>query len=110
MRNRTLSTVVRTSCRVYYRLLPLYPSTLRSEFGVGMADVFEQQIREECERHGLFGVTRVWSCVASELIENALPRELHWKTIGVSIASLLTTLALFEGLLRATNLSGHCMK
>jgi len=75
-----------------------------------MADAFEQQILEECERDGLFGLTRVWSCVASELIGNALPREFHWKTIGVSIASLLTTLALFEGLLRATNLSAHCIK
>lgn len=93
---------------MYGSLLPLYPSTLRSEFASDMVDVFEQQIRGECERHGFSGAARVWSCVASELIENA--GEFHWKTIGVSIASLLTTLALFEGLLRATNLSAHCIK
>jgi hypothetical protein len=110
MRNRALTTIVRASCRVYCFLLLFYPSTLRCRFGSHMADVFEQQIRGECEQHGVPGVARVWSCVASELIQNAAPREFHWERIGISIASLLTTLALFEGLLRATKLSTHCIK
>lgn len=110
MRNRALTTLVRTSCRVYCFLQLFYPSTLRSRFGSEMADVFEQQIRGESEQHGLPGVARVWSCVASELIQNAAPRECHWERIGISVASLLTTLALFEGLLRATKLSTHCIK
>ena len=110
MRNRALTSVVRMSCRVYGLLLPLYPSTLQSEFGSDMTDVFEQQIRGECEQHGLSGVARVWSCVTGEVIQNAVPGEFHWKSIGVSLASLLMTLALFEGLLRVTMLSTHCIK
>jgi len=110
MRNRALTTIVRTSCRVYCFLLPFYPSKLRSRFGAEMADVFELQIRSECEQHGFPGVARVWSCVASELIQDAAPREFHWERIGISIASILTSLALFEGLLRVTKLSTHCIK
>lgn len=110
MRNRTLTTVVRASCSVYCFLLPLYPSTLRCQFGSEMADVFEQQIRGECEQRGFSGVVHVWSCVAAEVIENALPREFHWARIGIPIASLLASLVLFEGILRATGLASHCVK
>ena len=110
MRNRTLTNVVRMSCRIYGLLLPLYPSTLQSQFGSDMADVFEQQIRGECEQRGFSGVARVWSYVASEMIQNLVPGEFHWKGIGVTIASLLMTLVLFEGLLRVTMLSTHCIK
>lgn len=107
MHNRALTTIVRASCRVYCFLLPFYPSTLRWRFGSDMAEVFEQQIRGECERHEVPGVAHVWP---SELIQNAAPREVRWERIGISIATLLTTLALFEGLLRATKLSTHCIK
>jgi hypothetical protein len=110
MRNRALKTVVRTSCRVYGVLLPLYPSMLRSEFGFEMADVFEQQMQEECKRDGLYGAARVWFDVLSELIQSPAQRAFQWQTIAVSIASVLTTLVLFETLLRATHLSAHCIK
>jgi hypothetical protein len=110
MRNRALTIVVLASCRVYGLLLPLYPSTLRCQFGPDMTDVFEQQIRGEWEQHGFSGVARVWSCVAAEVIENALPRGFHWARIGVPIVSLLISLTLFEGILRATGLASHCAK
>jgi hypothetical protein len=110
MRNSALMSVLRTSCRLYGFLLPLYPSTLRRQFGPDMADVFEQQVRAECEQHGFYGVVRAWSSVVSELIQNAAQTEFAWQRIGVSVASLLTTLALFEALLRATKLSTHCIK
>ena len=110
MRNRTLTTVVRTSCCVYRFLLPLYPSTLRCQFGSDLAEVFEQQIQGECEQLGFTGVVHVWSCVAAEVIENALPREFRWARIGIPIVSLLTALALFEGILRAPGLTSHCVK
>ena len=110
MRNSALMSVLRTSYRLYGFLLPLYPSTLRRQFGPDMADVFEQQVRAECEQHGFYGVVRAWSSVVSELIQNAAQTEFAWQRIGVSVASLLTTLALFEALLRATKLSTHCIK
>lgn len=110
MRNRALTTVVRASCRVYGLLLPLYPSTLRWQFGADMTDVFEQQIRGECEQRGFLGVVHVWCCVAAEVMENALPGEFQWASIGVPIASMLMSLALFEGILRATGLASHCAK
>lgn len=110
MRDKTLTTVARASCRVYGLLMPLYPAPLRSGFGPNMADVFEQQILEECKQAGLYGAARVWFDVLSELIQSPAGRALPWRTIAVSIASVLTTLALFETLLRATHLSAHCIK
>jgi len=110
MRNSTLSTVLRTSCRLYDLLLPLYPSALRHQFGQDMADVFEQQIRGECGQHGLSGLARVWSSVASEIIWYAVPREFEWKRIGVPVVSLLATIFLFEGILRAMGVVTHCPK
>jgi hypothetical protein len=110
MHSKAFTTVVRTSCRVYGFLLPLYPSYLRTEFGPQMADVFEQQIQEQCMQDGLYGAARVWFDVFSELIQTPAQRVFRWKTIMVSIASVLTTLALFETLLRATHLSAHCIK
>ena len=110
MRSRGLTTVVRTSCRVYGFLLPLYPSTLQSEFGLDMAEAFEQQIEEQCKRDGFYGAARVWLDVFGELIHAPVQRAIRWQTIAVSIASILTTLALFETLLRATHLSAHCVR
>lgn len=95
---------------MYRFLLPLYRSTLRCQFGSDMTDVFEQQIRGECEQHGFPGLAHVWSCVVSELIQNAAPEEFPWARIGIPIVSLLTTLTFFEGLLRATKLSTHCFR
>jgi hypothetical protein len=110
MRNRALTNILRISCRVYGFLLPLYPSALRCEFGPDMVYVFEQQIRGECEHHGFTGVARVWCSVASEVVLSAAPREFLWNRIGVPAVSVLATLVLFEGLLRLTTLSAHCIK
>jgi hypothetical protein len=110
MRNKALAAMVRVSGRFYVFLLPLYPATLRSGFRSDMLDVFRQQIRSESERHGFAGLLRVWSCVASEVIPDAVPREFLWTRIGVPLVSVLATLALFEGLLRVTALSKHFIK
>jgi hypothetical protein len=107
MRNRVLATILRINCRAYGFLRLLYPSTLRSQFGSDMANVFVQQICGEFEHHGLIGVARVWGCVASELIPSAVPRDFLWNRIGLPVSSVLVTLVLFESLLRLTALSTH---
>jgi hypothetical protein len=110
MRDKTLTSVLRVSCRLYGFLLPLYPSTLRYQFGSDMVEVFEQQIRHECEDRGFTGVARVWHRVASEVILSSVPREFLWTRVGVPVVSVLATLALFECFLRASALSVHYIK
>jgi hypothetical protein len=102
--------ILRTSCRMYVLLLPLYPEALRIQFGGDMADVFEQQVREGCERHGLTGLARVWLCAVADIIQNNLPAELYWRKIGIPVVSLVATFALFEVFARAAHAASHCLK
>jgi len=95
--------MLRISCRVYGFLLLLYPPALRGEFAADMLDVFEQQIRDESERHGFTGVARVWWCVTSEVVMSARPPEFLWARIGLPVASVLASLVLFECFIRATH-------
>jgi hypothetical protein len=110
MRNKAQATALNTSCRLYSVVMPLYPETLRREFGPDMADVFEQQIRGECERHGFAGVARVWLGVASDVIRTSLPDEINWQGILVPVLSLLGSFALFALFFAANGLAKHCIK
>jgi len=103
MHSRGRAPILRISCRVYGFLSPLYPAALRAEFAADMLDVFEQKIRDESERHGFTGVARVWWCVVSEVITSARPTDFLWARIGVPVASVLASLALFECFIRATH-------
>jgi hypothetical protein len=75
-----------------------------------MVDVFEQEIRRECEDGNPVGFFRAWSRVASELILSTVTREFLMARIAVPIVSVLATLALFECFLRASALSAHGFK
>src|SRR5579864_3959238 len=90
-----MPTLLDLSCRLYVWLLVLYPSALRGRFGEDMADVFEQQIWDAWKADNFFGIARVWSCAAEELIRIALPGRLSQGTIRVPVLSLLSSLALF---------------
>jgi len=95
MHTKVLTSVLRMSCRVYGLLLPLYPSTLRCQFGSDMADVFEEQIRGECAQSGFTGVARIWSCVATDVIQNAVWMEFQWTRAGRPVVSLTVVLRSF---------------
>jgi hypothetical protein len=110
MRNRVLERVLRISCRAYGLLLPLYPPTLRWQFGSDMVDVFEQQMRAECEERGFAGVTRVWLSIGLDVIQNALPDEMSWQSALIPVLSLLGSLALFALFFAANGLAKHCIK
>ena len=110
MRNRILPAVLGMSCRVYSFLLPLYPLSLRCQFGSDMADVFEKQIRDECEQNGFTGLVRVWFCVAWEVIRGAGPTELGWETVGAPLVSFLSSLVLFVVFFWASGIANHCTK
>jgi hypothetical protein len=110
MRNKARATALNTSCRLYSVVMPLYPETLRREFGPDMADVFEQQIRGECERHGFVGMARVWFGVASDVIQTSVPDEINWQGILVPVLSLLGSFALFALFFAANGLAKHCIK
>jgi hypothetical protein len=110
MRDRTRAIVVRVSCRAYGLLLPLYSSTLRRQFGPDMVDVFEQQIRGECERHGFAGLARVWFGIVLDLTENCLPGEINWQSALVPVLSFLSSFALFALFFAANGVAKHCTK
>jgi len=110
MRNKIRATALTASCRLYGLVLPLYPATLRHRFGLDMADVFEQQIRDEGERHGFTGVARVWLGIASDVVHSSLPGEINWQGVLVPVLSLVGSFVLFALFLTASHLAGHCIK
>ena len=110
MRNRSRATALNMSCRLYSLVMPLYPGTLRRQFGADMADVFEQQIRGECARHGFAGLARVWFDIVSDVIQSSLPEEINWQRALVPVLSLLSSFALFALFFAANGLAKHCIK
>jgi len=98
------------SCRAYSLLLPLYPSRLRFEFGEEMADVFAEQVRDECAESGLAGLARVWWRVFVEVLAGAWPTEVDWARVVIPVASLATSLVAFMLFFWASGIARHCMK
>jgi hypothetical protein len=103
-----LETVLRASCRVYSFLLPLYPWTLRQEFGADMVEVFEQQVRGRCAERGFAGIARVWLGIGLDVIQSALPVEINWQGTLIPVLALAGSYVLFA-LFAAAN-AGHCGK
>src|SRR2546428_4651459 len=92
MRNSTMPDIVRTSSQVYSFLLHLYPPALRCRFGVEMAQVFEEQIRDAYQERGSRGALSTWYCAAEEMLLIALPARLE--SLLVPAVSLLLSLLL----------------
>ncbi len=110
MRARTFTTALSLSRRAYSLLLPLYPLVLRCRYGPEMVDVFEQQIRGACKQSGFTGLARVWLCVVSEIVQGALPSQLSWEMLGVSVVSVLSSLVLLVAFFWASGIANHCTK
>ncbi len=98
------------SRRAYRRVLPLYPPPLRCEFGEEMADVFSDQLREECAESGLAGLGRVWWRVAAEVVAGAWPAEANWARLGIRVAGLAISFAAFMVFAWASGAGRHCVK
>lgn len=95
------------SARVYSVMLRLYPQPLRERFGEDMVAVFRQQLIDEYGGRGLAGLATAWLCVAGDLAENTAGERLNMRPMAVFAAAIVASLALFEGVLRVTALSGH---
>ncbi len=90
-----MSELLGVSCRIYGRLLLLYPVRLRADFGEEMAGVFEQQLRDALESDGLAGLIRVWWCAIEELARIAAPSHVSLSMIQVPVLSVLWSAGLF---------------
>jgi hypothetical protein len=110
MRNKARTVALNISCRFYSLVMPLYPVALRCQFGPDMADVFEQQIRRECDRRGFAGLVRVWYGIALDAIQSSLPSEINWQSVLVPVLSLAGSFALFVLFFVANGLANRCVK
>ena len=108
MRNSVLEMILNASCRVYGFLLPLYPWSLRREFGADMVEVFEQQARGRCAERGFAGIARVWLGIGLDVIQTALPEQINWQSALIPVFALAGSYVLFA-LFAAAN-AGHCIK
>lgn len=67
MKTAPLSSIVMRSVRWYERLLYLYPSPYRLEYGPWMAQLFRDQCKEAYEDTGWVGLIRTWLRVLPDL-------------------------------------------
>lgn len=110
MRNKALTKFLGLSCWAYSLLLPLYPPSLRFEFGEEMGSVFAEQLRDECAESGLRGLARVWWRVAVEVIVGARPTEVVLARVVIPVVSLATSLVAFMLFLWASGIAHRCGK
>ena len=110
MRNRAHAVALHTSCRLYHFVMPLYPAALRREFAADMKDVFELQIRGECEQHGFAGVARVWLGIMRDVIQSSLPDEIEWRHVLVPVLSIAGSFVLFALFFATNGLAKSCIK
>jgi hypothetical protein len=94
---------LRASCFVYRLLLISYPAELRERFGEEMADVFEDQMRDEWKRRGPAGSLRVAFTAGWELLSVAIPSQLQNSVVIAATLSFVSSSALFLGLFRAVS-------
>jgi hypothetical protein len=93
--------VVRASRLLYTGLIVLYPREVRHRFGVEMADVFEDLMREAAAQRGLRGIFLPWGSVLRELLTVALPLRLASNSVIAGAISFLAASALFLVFFRA---------
>jgi hypothetical protein len=110
MRNSVLEMLLRAGRSLYGLVLPLYPWALRCRFEADMVDVFEQQLRGECEQRGFMGIARVWGGIGLDVIQSALPDGIDWQSALIPVLSLAGSFALFALFFAANGLARHCIK
>jgi hypothetical protein len=95
--------VIRASGFLYARLIFLYPSDLRSRFGVEMTDVFEELMRAAAMRRGVQGIICLWGSILGELLTVAVPSRLTSSPLMAGALSFLASSALFLVFFSALN-------
>jgi len=77
------SAVIEVSRKVYETSLALYPKDLRDDFGDEMIEVFEEQITDAYQEHGVRGLLRVWLCATREFFSIALTGQIAERMVPV---------------------------
>ena len=91
-RDRSGTSVLEVSRKIYETSLVLYPEDLREEFGEEMVEVFEEQATDAYIERGFMGLVRVWLCAAREFVSIALTGQLAERMVPIVAAA--TALAL----------------
>jgi len=110
MRSEIRAATLTTGCRLFSFVLPLYPASLRQQFGPDMEDVFGQQIRGEYAQKGLLGVLRVWIGVVSDVLLSSASVQIDWRAVVVRGVSLVGSFVLFALFFAASHLAARCIK
>jgi hypothetical protein len=89
-------------------LLCAYPRDFRQRFSSEMVDSFSDQMWNEWQRGGIFGVAQVWRSAFWELLSIAVLGQLGSSVVIAAVLSFTGSSALFLVLFRAV--APHCNK
>src|SRR5580658_23243 len=67
-----MSSVLKLSCWVYKRMLPLYAENLRYRYGDEMEQLFREQLMD-AGKEGVSGIGRIWQSAIGETISLVAP-------------------------------------
>ncbi len=99
------------SVRIYRMLLLAYPSQFRRMFQEEMAQTFRDCCRESVQQEGLWGLTRLWRLVLSDLIVTAFTERLRamitWikQVVGMTTDSVLISTGREQRIMTQFNLT-----
>lgn len=93
--------MIRLSSIVYGYLLMAYSREFRLRFGVELADVFEQLVRDAVREEGFRGLGLVWRTALWEVVTLAAPSRLSSCNAIAAALSLLASSVLFLAFFRA---------
>ena len=89
----------RVSSGLYKMVMFAYPREFRLRFQNEMLSTFSDLIHDEWERKGLSGIAHVWGSALAEVFSAAMPLRLRSPAVLAISVGLLSSLALFIGLI-----------
>lgn len=94
-----MSSTIRVSSGLYKMMMFTYPRDFRMRFEKEMLTTFSDLMHDEWEHQGLSGIARVWWYALGEVFAVALPLRLQSPAVLAIAVALLSSLALFIGLI-----------
>ena len=88
-KDKSNSAVLDVSRKVYETSLALYPKDLRTDFGEEMVEVFEEQISDAYQEHGMCGVLNVWTHAVREFVGIAIVKRMLVPAFAIITAFVL---------------------
>ena len=88
-----MSSVLKLSCWVYKRMLPLYADNLRYRYGDEMEQLFREQLMD-ARKDGVSGIGRVWRSAAYDAVSLVGPAYLEPVRLW-TVATLLSASVIF---------------